>query len=187
MITAFKSIDKMHYREVMMSSEVYDRITDMIVKSYPNACLLYIDEIVNDELYSSYVTRKTLLEGKRGDGNIKELQLFHGTKVDSLNSIAQTGFQKAFNKTSAYGKGTYFSTTASYSTHYTDKDNTDVSFMFVCDVIVGNCTVVNGPIEIDTIRYDNSVNNVNAPTIYVTPYDDGAYPRYLVAFHKNPK
>jgi hypothetical protein len=157
----------------------------MIRKSYPNSCILYVEEIVNEELLERYQEKKTELQGLRGEHRVKELQLFHGTKHTNINSIAGFGFSKEFNKTSAYGKGTYFSTKAMYSRTYTDNDNTDVSYMFICDVLVGNCTVVTGPREINTELYDNSVDNLSNPTIYVSPYDDGCYPRYLVAFHKN--
>jgi hypothetical protein len=177
----------MEFKGVSMSSSVYDDITRMIRLSYKNACVLYIDEVFNDNLHSQYQTRKLQVENTRGKENVRELQLFHGTKSDYINNIATNGFLTSFNRTSAYGKGTYFSTTAIYSHHYTDKDDEDISYMFICDVIVGKCTVVNGYIDIDTKLFDNSVNNILMPTIYVTPYDDGAYPRYLVAFHKNAK
>lgn len=177
----------MEFHGVSLASQIYDDITKLIRISYPNACVLYMDEIINDNLLSKYHQRKTNIEELRGKENVRELLLFHGTKVDCINNIATNGFMKTFNKTSAYGKGTYFSTKASYSSNYTDKDKTDISYMFVCDVIIGKCTVVNGPHEIDTKHFDNSVNNGISPEIYVTPYDDGAYPRYLVAFHKNAK
>ncbi len=177
----------MAFRGVSLSAKVYDDITNNIQKSFPNACVLYVDEVINDELYSKYTARKISVEEARGVDNVKELSLFHGTKANCINSIARDGFLTSYNKASAYGKGSYFSTTALYSRSYTDKDDTEVSYMFVCDVIVGNCTVINGPNNIDTKVFDNSINIVNNPTIYVTPYDDGAYPRYLVAFHKNAK
>jgi hypothetical protein len=177
----------MEYRGVSLSSPVYDEITKMIENSYKNACVLYIDEIINSNILDKYCKRKVFLEELRGKEYISELRLFHGTKIDCINNIATNGFMKEFNRTSAYGKGTYFSTKASYSCHYTNKDETDISYMFICDVLVGKCTVINGPKDIDTELYDNSVNNLTLPDIYVTPYDDGAYPRYLVAFHKNAK
>jgi Poly(ADP-ribose) polymerase catalytic domain len=177
----------MEYRGLSLSSPVYDDITKMIENTYKNACVLYVDEIMNKSLLGKYNERKRFLEELRGEGNITEMKLFHGTKIDCINSIASNGFKKEFNITSAYGKGTYFSTKASYSCNYTNKDETDISYMFVCDVLVGKCTNVNGPRDIDTNLYDNSVNNLTLPDIYVTPYDDGAYPRYLVGFHKNAK
>ena len=177
----------MEFRGVSLSSSIYDDITKLIRTSYPKSCVLYMDEIINDNLLSKYHQRKVVIEELRGKENVKELVLFHGTKVDCINNIATNGFMKSFNRVSAYGKGTYFSTKAAYSSHYTDKDTTDISYMFVCDVLVGNCTVINEPQEINIKFYDNSVNNITSPEIYVTPYDDGAYPRYLVAYHKNAK
>lgn len=177
----------MEFQGVSMASSVYDEITKMIRNSYRNACILYIDEIKNNNLLTKYEQRKSDLEELRGKENINELMLFHGTKIDCINNIATNGFMKEFNRTSAYGKGTYFSTKASYSSTYTDKDRTDISYMFICNVIIGKYKVVIGPHEIDTSMYDNSVNTMTSPDIYVTPYDDGAYPRYLVAFHKNAK
>lgn len=177
----------MEFHGVSLSSSIYNDITKVIRVSYPNACILYMDEIINWTLSSRYIHRQESMEVLRGPGIVRELRLFHGTKVDCINSIATNGFMKKFNRISAYGKGTYFSTKAAYSRHYTNTDTTDISYMFVCDVLVGKCTVVNGPYEIDTKEYDNSVNKEILPDIYVSPYDDGAYPRYLVAFHKNAR
>ena len=36
----------------------------------------------------------------------------------------------------------------------------------------------------DTTIVDNFVDNIENPTIIVTSYIDGAFPRYIVAFHK---
>lgn len=177
----------MEFQGVSLSSPIYDKITELIRVSYPNSCVLYIDEIINERLYTRFEHRKQEIEKLRGKENVHVIQLFHGTKYDCINGIALNGFMTAYNTTSAYGKGTYFSKEASYSRHYTDRDDGDISYMFVCDVIVGRITTVNGSKNINTLLYDNSVNNTDKPTIYVTPYDDGAYPRYLVAFHKNAK
>jgi hypothetical protein len=173
------------FKEVSLSSPVYDQITTRVRESYKNACILYVDEVINDDLYSKYIIKKEELETLRGNDNIKELQLFHGTKHDLINVIAAQGFQKKYNRTSAYGIGTYFSPNASMSCYYTNNDDTEVSYMFLCDVLIGICTQVSNQTEINTILYDNSVNALVNPTIYVSPYDQGIYPRYLIAFHKN--
>lgn len=36
----------------------------------------------------------------------------------------------------------------------------------------------------DTTIVDNFVDNIENPTIIVTSYIDGSFPRYIVAFHK---
>lgn len=164
---------------VMMSEKIYEEIEQSIQKSYPNSCILYIDRITNTLLEDKYQTRKNDIEKTRGV--VKEARLFHGTKHTNIQCIIDEGFKSNANVRSAYGIGTYFSTTASYSKEYMDSDLNSVSYMFVCDVLIGNITTVYGPRPINTDQYDNSVNG----NIYVTPYDDGCIPRYLVAFHKN--
>jgi hypothetical protein len=173
------------FQEVSLSSKTFDDICNRIRISYPNSCVLYIEEIINDELYQKYLQKKEKLEELRGPNVIKELQLFHGTKHKNIINIASNGFNTNYNKTSAYGRGTYFATNAVYSRSYTDNDNTDISYMLLCDILVGNCIIVSGPQEINTEIYDNSVDNLHKPSIYVSPYNDGCYPRYLIAFHKN--
>jgi hypothetical protein len=170
---------------ILMSNPIYDDLTNYIEESYPNACILYIDEIHNKVLRDSYEYRKIYLEMKRGEDNVQEKQLFHGTKTESIDNIIKHGFKTEYNKVSAFGKGTYFSTAANYSSVYADLDGNKVSYMFVCDVLIGKAIVGTQNKVMDTEICDNFVNKMTEPTIYVTPYDNGAYPKYLIAFYKN--
>ena len=34
-------------------------------------------------------------------------------------------------------------------------------------------------------QYDNSVDNILNPTMYITPYDYGGIPKYIIAFYKH--
>lgn len=176
----------MNFKGVSLSNPIYDKIDILIKNSYPNSCILYIDEICNNELLDKYNNRKDELLIKR-NGNIRELQLFHGTKHSNINSIAKNGFRSESNQRSVYGIGTYFSTQANYSKDYSDRDTEDISYMFVCNVLIGNCTVMSCNSTINTELFDNSVNKIENPNIYVTPYNDGCIPKYLVAFYKNAK
>ena len=173
------------WQGLALSNTVYLNIESDVRKTYPNSCVLYVDELLNDILTSRYNGRKQAMINIRGVHNIQELRLFHGTKACNINSIAENGFLSRTNTRSAYGIGTYFSTAAGYSKDYTDTDNDDVSYMFVCDVLVGRCAVGCGNKILDTEAYDNFVNRSNDPTIYICPHDDACVPRYLVAFHKN--
>ena len=166
------------YTAVSLSNPLYDKISQKIRISYPNACVLYIDEVHNPRLEEAYEKRKSQMP------HATERLLFHGTKSANITNIANTGFDTGFNKTSAYGIGTYFAVNAEYSKNYTDVDKAGVSYIFLCDVLVGNYKRFDGTVP---ITMDNSVNNTLNPTIYVTPYNDACYPRYLVAFHKNAK
>ena len=65
------------------------------------------------------------------------------------------------------------------------KSTCDVTYMFLADVIVGRLAIGKQKSQMGT--WDNNVDNLLKPTIYTTPYPDGAYPRYIIAFHKNAK
>lgn len=165
-----------------MSDVRFQEIEMRIRSSFPDCCLLYIDEIENPELEDLYQQRKISIQQIRG--SVREEQLFHGTSVDGIRSIGANGFQVKKNKRSAFGKGTYFAKNASYSFSYMKEDNSGVSYMFLCDVLVGNIHTYGSNETINTEIHDNSVNSLQAPSIFVTGYDDGAFPRYVIAFHK---
>ena len=165
---------------ISLSNSMYDHITNKIRVGYPNACVLYIDRIINASLLDAYNERKQAIAEST---TVTEMELFHGTKADNVDSICNNGFLVQYNRTSAYGLGTYFSTNPSYSMfNYTNVDKRGVSF--VCDVLIGKCELGGHSRK---IKADNAVDNLTKPSIYVTPYDDGCYPKYLVAFHKNAK
>lgn len=172
------------FEGVLLSNKDYTDIETSILQSYPKGCILYIDRVINDNLDEKFQSCLKSLQEKRGEQKIFIKRLFHGTRTDNINSIADNGFKVTANIRSAYGIGTYFSTNASYSRDYTDMDKDDISYMFVCDVLIGNQDIILGSKKIPE-NLDNSVNDRKTPTIYVTPYDNGCIPRFLVAFYKN--
>lgn len=106
-------------------------------------------------------------------GNIEEKEMFHGTHADVIDNIAE--FDPSKNTVSAFGKGTYFAKKASYSymkSHY----DYGISYIILANVLIGNIGRMRNNETINTERYDNS--------ICVTPYADGAYPKYVISFHK---
>jgi hypothetical protein len=56
--------------------------------------------------------------------------------------------------------------------------------MFLAEVIIGNKTTAGNSQIIDTNNFDISMNSLSDPTIYCTPYKDGAIPRFVVGFYK---
>jgi len=165
------------FKNVPMSDKRYDQIYERIQESYPNACVLYIDEVINEPLLCAYKTRKEQLKAE-------EKQLFHGTSDNLIDVIAEMGFDPTKNKTAVYGYGVYVAKNARYSFTYM-KSESEVSYMFLADVLVGRLTT--GKRRSETYNWDNNVDNITNPSIYTTPYPDGAYPRYIIAFHKNAK
>ncbi len=173
-------------KDVFMSDKRYDKIEEGIRKSYPNSCILWIEEIINPELEELYQKQKAEIEKKRGKP-CRELELYHGTREEYSNSIIKNGFDPLANTRSAYGKGSYFAKNASYSRDYAPPASDQVSFMLICSVLIGETSVYTASKPIDTVKHDNSVDNPKNPSIYVTPYQYGAIPRFIVAFHRNAK
>jgi hypothetical protein len=146
-------------------SSKFDDIYEKISKSYPNSCVVWIDEVVNDNLLARYLQEKEDID------KYSEHQLFHGTKPQNINSILLDGFKSEYNVVSAHGKGTYFAKNASYSYNYMTKDNSKgdkhgISYMFLANVLVMN-----------------NWNKING--IYVIPKDECCFPKYVVAFYKD--
>lgn len=168
---------------ITLSDKRFDEIVSSVSKSYPNSCVLWIDEIHNDTLLAKYMNREEELARKYGE-KLKKLELFHGTRNECIDLIANEGFKSELNVTSAYGKGTYFATNALYSSNYMKTDGDAITYMFLCDVLVGEkiCSRVND-IPKGVVRVDNKSNT----KIYVVPDDDSIYPRYIIAFYKNAK
>lgn len=173
---------------VFMSDKRYGEISDRIRKDYPNSCILFIDEVVNPYTRQAYEQRKeTIAAARGGSASVEEAPLFHGTHANLIDRIAEEGFDPTKNVAAAYGPGTYFAKSAAYSFHYMKSaDKNGISYMFMCDVLIGKKIIYNSQVR-DRSDYDNSVDNVQAPTIIVTPYCDGAYPRFIIAFHKSAK
>lgn len=173
-------------KDVFMSDKRYDQIEEGIRKSYPNSCILWIEEVINPSLEELYQNQKKEIEIKRKKP-CDELELYHGTREEFINAICQNGFDPSTNLRSAYGKGTYFAKNASYSRDYAPPASDQVSFMLISSVLIGNIAFYGNGNQIDTLKHDNSVDNLKSPSIYVTPYTYGAIPRFIVAFHRNAK
>jgi poly [ADP-ribose] polymerase 10/14/15 len=173
---------------VSLSDPKFDEIAGRVHVSFPNSCILWIDKISNTELENAHEILFENIRKNRENAKIEKLELFHGTTEFSAKIICEEGFKKELNKTSAFGKGTYFAKDASYSFSYSTKESlgNEIVYMLLCSVIVGKCIIGFTNMEIDTLEADNTINKLENPTIFVTPYDKGGIPKYLIAFHKYP-
>lgn len=167
---------------IFMSDKRFDKISEKVYQSYPNACILYIQEVMNESLQSAYNERKESIRLARG--YVEELQLFHGTRDTIIPLITVDGFDPTKNVTAAYGYGTYFAVHAATSCSYMKSKN-PVTYMFLADVLIGK--LAQKQPKSNEYSWDNNVDSLNKPIIYTSPYKDGAYPRYIIAFHKNAK
>ncbi len=156
----------------------FERIAGLVRASYPKSCICWIERVHNPELMRAFLARKAFVDNEQA--------LFHGTAEEAVDSIVEIGFDPKRNKASAYGKGTYFAKHASYSFNYM-KGKEEITFMFLCRVLVGRTCKGSGGLVIDTSKYDSACDHPAHPTIVVTPYADAAYPEYIISFHKNAR
>lgn len=170
----------MNVKPVLMDDPIYDEICDKVQKSYPNSCVCYIDRVVNIDMekrYKDYVINL-------GNRLVSEKRLFHGTSKSNIRAIIKEGFKASYNKTSAYGIGTYLATRADYSKTYAKPSDDGLSFMFICRAAIGRACLGNNSKQIPE-EFDTAVNNLENPTIYVMPNDDSVLPEYVIAFYMN--
>lgn len=174
-------------KSVPMSDKRYDEVSQYVRQSYPQSCILYVDEIINPSLSEAYEWQKEQLIKLRGKDVIKERILFHGTSEACAQSIAVRGYDIDKNKVAAFGLGTYFATTAIYSLGYAKDNQQKECFMLVNKVLVGNMGMYGSHQPIKTDLHDNSGNHPTNPSIIVSPYNNGAVPQYIIAFYKHAK
>ena len=73
-----------------------------------------------------------------------EKRLYHGTSYDVADAICHQNFDSRLcgKNATLYGKGAYFSKSASYSHNYSTADSKGHYYMFVAQVLVGRFTTV---------------------------------------------
>jgi len=174
------------FTPISLSKTKYDEISRRIHESFPDSCVLWIDQVSNPQLESEHETLFENIKKRRPDTRVEKKELFHGTTEYALKSICDNGFDVSFNKTSSFGKGTYFARNAKYSFSYSTKSSkNEIVYMLLCSVIIGKTIVGSNNMIIDKLKEDNSIDTIMNPNIFVTPYDKGGIPKYLIAFHKN--
>ena len=174
------------FQMVSTSDATFDEIYEALARSYPDACVCTLDRVSNPALELRFEARKAAME--QAGLPVRVMRLFHGTLPENVRGIADLGFLSSKNVASAYGRGTYFARDAKMSSKYAEIDHAnEMSYMFVCDVLVGRLARGSCNAVLKTSEFDNFVDSLKDPKIVVTPHDDGALPRYLVAFHKNAR
>ena len=148
---------------------------------------------VSNMMVYDVLLRKKLEELK--DKNLQHVErvLFHGTSFQNVAQIVNSGFNRDFNKRQRYGKGSYFSSMASYSAKYCARDDEDdpaKKVMLVCKVIVGEYCIGTRNMDGSSVpykadkktRYESCVDDMVDPTIFVINRDYHAIPTHIITF-----
>ena len=152
-------------------------------------------ELMRDFLhFGARLRRELTAEGK--GGLLRCASLFHGTRsFGNVDNIATTGFDRNYSagrdSTTAFGKGAYFAVSAAYSLRgYSCKHEAlGGSVLFLANVWLaehtrGEPSMLNPPFKSgsECLRYETTVDNVQAPSMHVVYRDGQSYPAYLIHF-----
>ena len=74
---------------------------------------------------------------------VNECQLWHGTDFRIIEQICHQNFDwRLCSSSAAFGQGCYFARDASYSQSFVTADANGILYMFLADVLVGDCAQV---------------------------------------------
>ncbi|XP_066580303.1 protein mono-ADP-ribosyltransferase PARP12b isoform X2 [Amia ocellicauda] len=172
----------------LSDSDEYKKVQDLFLQTMRSATICNIKRIQNLSLWEVYQWQKQQMK-KRNGKDVKEKLLFHGTQKSNVEAICNQNFDWRICGIhgTAYGKGTYFATDASYSHTYSASES-DRRLMFVARVLVGEITggkasYLRPPSKDDgKTFYDSCVNNVSHPTVFVVFEKHQIYPEYIIEY-----
>lgn len=161
-------------------------MTNGIREQY-NSDVLKIIATFSVNYFFSFREKETLIHKNH---NPNEIDLFHGTKSDYVDSISRQGFDFRLNGISAgtkYGKGSYFAKRASISDRYATSDSSAVRTIFRAKVLVGESAIGHSnysrpPSKGSHELYDSCVDDLDDPKIYVIFSIHQAYPEYIIRY-----
>ncbi|KAK2832416.1 hypothetical protein Q7C36_015878 [Tachysurus vachellii] len=156
--------------------------------------LKVIYRIQNADLWELYCKKKSQLMKIKGQSDIEERMLFHGTGKNNLHNICLYNFDFRLSNSKrdghVLGKGTYFALHAAYADHYSKArsqrgDNTHI--MFLARVIVGKSTLGHPDFykpdgDQNENIHDSCVDNTLYPRIFVVFDPNQIYPEYVLEY-----
>ncbi|XP_077171094.1 uncharacterized protein LOC143826268 [Paroedura picta] len=178
--------------KLQRSSEEYQEIVKNLNRTGGPFRILKVERIQNRYLWVSYCWKRSWMDKKNPDGVQNERILYHGTCPENWCSIQEIGFKSTCRKGGLYGQGIYFSEDAAHSAFYAKPDSSGHRFMFQTRVLTGEFTRGEEKMVLPPIkpggegRYDSLVDIPSKPAIFVTFFDDHAYPEYLITFCGSP-
>jgi serine/threonine protein kinase len=145
--------------------------------TYP-ATVLRVERVQNPGQWALYQAKKLEMEMRGAPGH-GERRLFHGTDEATVPKIVSTAFNRSYcgKNATAFGQGVYFARDSSYSADdtYSRPNALGEKHMFLCRVLVGAYALGDSgmrmpPALADGV-FDTTVNDLNAPSIFVVYHD----------------
>jgi len=174
------------FEEISVTGTEADYVYSVCTESLPNECIIRIFKVNNPHLITMYEQTKDIIRQRAGF-EPEEMTVFHGCSKDSVENIVSNGFLTQFNRTSAYGIGTYVASKYSISRMYSINRHKKSSeepydFLLICKTSIGRKGIITGAVPINTNMFDCSCDNLSQPNQYTIPDNYGVLPLYAVEF-----
>ncbi|CAD5114810.1 DgyrCDS3852 [Dimorphilus gyrociliatus] len=169
---------------VLRGSNEYEDVERRIARSISGEQCVTIKKILrvqNTDLFSQYRLYKEKID-KEIKGNSDIAPVYHGTEEDVAIKLCFKGFNRNFNKTGAYGKGSYFARDIKYSLRnpYSPINEHGEKFIFECQIVAGKYCNGHGKMKEPPEGYHSTVDNENNPTLFSIYHDSGSYQLWLI-------
>lgn len=167
-----------------LASPIYAELEKMVLATYQNACIVWIEQVVQPDLEHKFDDYCATLP----EPNVR--RLFHGTGNEIAQRICEEGFRPELNRVSRYGKGVYFAVDAVYSKDYSRPGRDiysqfrrdEIVYLIVSDVATGRTRMGSNEAVIPA-GYDSFCDSPKDPKIFVVNKKEACCPRYLIAFY----
>ncbi len=181
--------------ELKRSSEEWNDIGSLFHATMPQAAVVSIDRIENKTIYDEYAHRMQKMQEKGKPLN--EKKLFHGSHKTPPVDIYESdeGFDFRFSADGGlWGRGVYFAVKASFSNHYSYRDQKGLKQIFLASVLTGETCWMDKEDKSLTMpplkpgsnkRYDSVSAHHSGGTrsdIFVVYKLDMAYPTHLITY-----
>uniref|UniRef100_A0AAJ7TJQ5 Poly [ADP-ribose] polymerase n=2 Tax=Petromyzon marinus TaxID=7757 RepID=A0AAJ7TJQ5_PETMA len=164
--------------------------------SETKALVLGIERVQNPFLWEKYCRKKAFMLRKLPQMPERELELnlFHGTRADTVPAICKHNFDPRLSGKNAavYGNGSYFATAASFSHGYAGRaGHAGDRCVFIAKVLAGRHAVGRTglrrppalcPDDLASDLYDSCVDNAGKPSIFAIFDSDQCYPYFLIRY-----
>ena len=186
----FKDKNQLSEIQVQQNSEEYQFVLGEFNKTMSNFNIVKITRIQNNHLIEQFINTVVKKQELKPDVENGRKLLFHGTKnldPQKIYKNFEVGFDlHASNPQGHYGKGVYFTTTASDSHNNCYNIGNGMYQLLLADVFIGrpfqsqpNNALVKAP-----DGHDSIVDNNNS--LYVLYNDFRSYPLYVIDYQNKP-
>ena len=186
-------------------TDEWSHVSEAFQSTMPSSTIVQITRIQNRWLWEKYDFQRKRMH-KKNDGDINELELFHGTSNNDPKLIYENeiGFDMRYSNSGMWGQANYFAEKASYShgyayVTYDGYSRAGYREMFFAKVLTGdtyNCSSnsslrkppfkpagsAGGSLQFAQVQYDTVTGYTRGSQVYMTYDNDKAYPAYLIKY-----